>query len=96
MRTSALVSTSFALVLAFAASAAPAQEARSTATPAAPGASAPMDCGTAMARHDHGAERNVPAAKAMPCAAEAAASGVAKSKVPAKPTHDHARFHKNL
>jgi hypothetical protein len=51
-----------------------------------------MDCGSGMKRHDHGAERNAPAAKAMPCAPEAAASA---ARAKAKPNHDHAKVHKN-
>lgn len=92
MRTPFLSLLSF-VALALAAATAVAQE-RPVAAPAtAPAASMPMDCGSgAMKRHDHGAERNAPSPKAMPCAPEAAASG-AKSK--AQPSHDHAKFHKN-
>ena len=93
MRTSAFVFASFALGLA--ASAALAQDARPAVAPPAPAASAPVDCGAAMKRHDHGAERNTPSAKARPCASESAASG-ARTKAQVKPLHDHARVHKSL
>ena len=46
--------------------------------------------GSGVSKHDHGAERNAPRAKASPCAAAAPASG---AKASAK--HDHAKFHKN-
>jgi hypothetical protein len=48
----------------------------------------------AVKRHDHGAERNAPSARSMPCAPAEAASG-AKAKARTKPVHDHAKFHKN-
>ncbi|MDP3136237.1 MAG: hypothetical protein Q8N17_07870 [Burkholderiaceae bacterium] len=85
------------VVLAFGAAAALAQE-RPAAAPAAAAAASmpmPMDCNAgAMKRHDHGAERNAPSAKSMPCAPGEAASG-AKAKARTKPVHDHAKFHKN-
>lgn len=78
--------------------------AASAQTPPAPAAaSMPMpmtgnmmsqDCaGKPAARHDHGAERNVPRAKsatAGPCGATPSASSAANKKI-----HDHAKF-KNL
>lgn len=91
MRKSAFAATSFAIVLALVAGSAMAQETKTAAAPAAPAASMPTDCGSGMKRHDHGAERNAPSAKSMPCAPAAAASGAKK----AKPVHDHAKFHKN-
>lgn len=93
MRITLVLLSSF-VALALAAAHAVAQE-RPAAAPAAPAlaASMPMDCGSgAMKRHDHAAERNAPSPKSMPCAPQAAASSV-ESK--AKPTHDHAKFHKN-
>lgn len=58
-----------------------------------PAASMPMDCpGGAVKRHDHGAERNAPSSASTLCAPKAAAS---PAKTKAKPTHDHAKFHKN-
>jgi hypothetical protein len=48
------------------------------------------DCAKAVAKHDHGAERNAPRAKTAPCAAAVPASGAK-----AKARHDHAKFHKN-
>lgn len=91
MRTPLVLLSPF-VALAFG-TAAVAQERPAAAPAAATAASMPMDCTSGgMKRHDHGAERNVPSSKSMPCAPRAAASG-AKSK--AKPTHDHAKFHKN-
>lgn len=91
MRTPLVLLSSF-VALALGAATAVAQE-RPTAAQAAPAASMPMDCNSrGMKRHDHGAERNAPSSKSMSCAPEAAASGT-KSK--ARPTHDHAKFHKN-
>ncbi len=95
MRTPLVLLSSF-VVLTLGVAAAAAQE-RPAAAPAAAAASMPMpmDCSAgAMKRHDHGAERNAPSAKSMPCAPAEAASGV-KAKVRAKPVHDHAKFHKN-
>jgi hypothetical protein len=84
-------------VLALGAAAASAQE-RPAAAPAAAAAASmpmPMDCSAgAMKRHDHGAERNAPSAKSMPCAPAEATSGI-KAKARTKPGHDHAKFHKN-
>lgn len=95
MRTSALANASIALIVTLATGAALAQDSKPAAAPAAaPAASMPMDCGSGMKRHDHGAERNAPSAKSMPCAPADAASG-AKAKPKAKPAHDHAKFHKN-
>lgn len=85
------------VVLAFGASAAVAQERPAVAQAAAAAASMPMsmDCSAgAMKRHDHGAERNAPSARSMPCAPAEAASG-AKAKARTNPVHDHAKFHKN-
>jgi hypothetical protein len=83
--------------LALGTAAAVAQE-RPAAVPAAAGATSmpmAMDCNAgAMKRHDHGAERNAPSTKQMPCAPGEAASG-AKAKAQTKPVHDHAKFHKN-
>lgn len=95
MRTPLVLLSSF-VVLTLGVAAAAAQE-RPAAAPAAAAASMPMpmDCSAgAMKRHDHGAERNAPSAKSMPCAPAEAASG-AKAKVRTKPVHDHAKFHKN-
>lgn len=92
MRTTLVLLSSF-VALALAAAPAVAQERPAAAPAAAHAASMPMDCGSgAMKRHDHSAERNAPSPKSMPCAPQAAASS-AESK--AKPTHDHAKFHKN-
>ncbi|MCR5882249.1 hypothetical protein LRS03_04990 [Rhizobacter sp. J219] len=88
MRTTLVLLSSF-VALALGAATAIAQERPA----AAPAASMPMDCSSGgMKHHDHGAERNAPSTKAMSCMPQAAASGV-KSK--AKPTHDHAKIHKN-
>lgn len=95
MRTPLVLLSSF-VVLTLSVAAVAAQE-RPAAAPAAAAASMPMpmDCSAgAMKRHDHGAERNAPSVKSMPCAPAEAASGV-KAKVRAKPVHDHAKFHKN-
>lgn len=91
MKCTSLLSLALVITLgaapAFAQTASPAAPAASIASPAA------MNCGkSTMKRHDHGAERNAPSSKSMSCAPEAAASGT-KSK--ARPTHDHAKFHKN-
>ena len=95
MRTSVFATVPFALIVTFAAGGALAQDSKPAVVPAAvPAASMPMDCGSGMKRHDHGAESNAPSAKSMPCAPAEAASG-AKAKAKAKPTHDHAKFHKN-
>jgi len=90
--------TSFiALAISALLSAAPAfaQQATPTATPAS---AASMDCGkSTMKRHDHGAERNTGATAgtmAMPCQAADAASAPEKA-TKKKPSHDHAKFHKN-
>lgn len=93
MRTHAFVITlsTIAMAVTFAASTASAQDGKPAAA-AAPAASMPMGCGSSMTRHDHGAERNAPSGKRMPCAPADAASG---AKVKAKPSHDHAKFHKN-
>ena len=50
-------------------------------------ASRPMSAGS---KHDQGAERNAPSAKAPPCAPAAPASGAK-----ARGKHDHGKFHKN-
>ena len=96
MRTPLVLLSSF-VVLALGVAGAAAQE-RPAAAPAVAAAASmpmPMDCSAgAMKRHDHGAERNAPSAKSMPCAPAEAASG-AKAKVRTKPVHDHAKFHKN-
>jgi hypothetical protein len=96
MRTHFVLLSSF-VALALGAAAAVAQE-RPAAAPAAAAAASmpmPMDCNAgAMKRHDHGAERNAPSAKSMPCAPAEAPSGV-KAKARTKPVHDHAKFHKN-
>lgn len=89
---SPLLLLSSAVALALTAAPAVAQE-RAT-TESAPAASAPQDCsGASVKRHDHGAERNAPSPKAMPCAPADAASG---AKAKAKPTHDHAKVHKTM
>ena len=96
MRTPLVLLSSF-VVLALGVAGAAAQE-RPAAAPAVAAAASmpmPMDCSAgAMKRHDHGAERNAPSARSMPCAPAEAASG-AKSKARTKPVHDHAKFHKN-
>ena len=95
MRTPFVLLSSF-VALALGAAAAVAQE-RPAAAPVAAAASMPMpmDCNAgAMKRHDHGAERNAPSAKSMPCAPAEAASS-AKDKARTKPVHDHAKFDKN-
>lgn len=80
------------LSLAFA-TAALAQDAPvpATAAPLVAAARAPGDCAKTVARHDHGAERNVPSPKA------AAPCGPAKTKPKAKAVtgHDHGKVHKN-
>jgi hypothetical protein len=92
-----LVLLSSLVSLAVGAAAAVAQEGPAAAPAADAAASMPirMDCTAGgMKRHDHGAERNAPSAKSMPCVpAEAASSGKAKART--KPLHDHAKFHKN-
>jgi hypothetical protein len=94
MRTPFVLLLSF-VVLALGVAPAAAQEPPASAPAAAASVSMPMDCNAgAMKRHDHGAERNTPSAKSMPCAPAEAASG-AKVKSMAKPVHDHAQFHKN-
>lgn len=67
-----------------------------TATPPAPAASMPMECGKAMKAHDHGAERGLApaAAKTMPCMGDSAEAPAAKP-AKKKPLHDHGKFHKN-
>jgi len=92
MRTPLVLLSAFA-AFAFASASTMAQESSAVPPAATPAVSTPMDCGAStMKRHDHGAERNVPSSKSMPCAAQAAASG---AKTVPKPTHDHAKFHKN-
>lgn len=92
MRTPLVVLSSF-VALALGAAAAAALERPAAAAAAAPAASMPMDCSSGgMKRHDHGAERNVPSAKSMPCAPADAASG---TKAKTKPVHDHGKSHKN-
>ncbi len=92
MRTPLFLLSSIA-ALALGSAAAVAQERPAAAPAAAPAASMPMDCSAGgMKRHDHGAERNAPSAKPMPCAPVEAASG---AKAKSKPKHDHAKFHKN-
>ena len=83
MRTPLVLLSSF-VALALGAAAAVAQE-RPAAAPSADAAASmpmPMDCNAgAMKRHDHGAERNAPSAKPMPCApAEAASGAMAKAR----------------
>lgn len=95
MRTPFVLSSFVALALGAAAALAQERPAAAPATDAAPSMPMPMDCSAgAMKRHDHGAERNAPSAKSMPCAQAEAASG-ANAKTRAKPVHDHAKFHKN-
>jgi hypothetical protein len=96
MRTPLVLLSSF-VALALGAAAAVAQELPPAASAAAAAAPMPMlmDCnGGAMKRHDHGAERNGPSAKFMPCAPAEAASGP-KTTARTEPAHDHAKFHKN-
>lgn len=95
MRTPLVLLSSF-VVLVLGAAAAAAQERPAAPTAAAAAAAPmPMDCSAgAMKRHDHGAERNAPSAKSMPCAPAEAASG-AKATARTKPVHDHTKFHKN-
>lgn len=76
--------------------------AQSLATPAGPtpmpSAAMSRDCASPMNRHDHGAERGIPAPKARPapCMAESAASPEVGGPSPKKrPNHDHGKFHKN-
>lgn len=95
MRTAFVLSPFVALALGAVAAVAQERPAAAPAAAAVAFTSMPMDCDAgAMKRHDHGAERNAPSAKSMPCAPAEAASGV-KAKVRAKPVHDHAKFHKN-
>ena len=49
-------------------------------------------CSSTAKRHDHGAERNVSAAKPVPCLPDSAASG---TKTAPTSVHDHGKFHKN-
>jgi hypothetical protein len=92
MRATLVLLSAFA-ALAFAAASTMAQEGSAAPSAATSAVSTPMDCGAStMKRHDHGAERNVPSSRSMPCAAQAAASS---AKTESKPTHDHAKFHKN-
>ncbi len=88
-----LVQLSSFAALFFSSAIAMAQE-RAPAPPAPmPAESMPMDCAAgAVKRHDHGAERNTPSPASTLCAPKAAASA---AKTKAKPTHDHAKFHKN-
>ena len=93
MRTSTFATVSMALAIALSAGAVFAQDGKTAAAPvAASAASMPSECGSGMKRHDHGAERNAPSSKAMPCAPENAASG---AKAKAKPPHDTCKVHKN-
>jgi len=59
----------------------------------------PHDCGKAIAKHDHGADRGTPSmqAKAAPCGpiAGAPTPAAAASAAKKQPRHDHAKFHKN-
>jgi hypothetical protein len=90
-----LVFLSSIVALALGVAPAAAQEPSASVPAAAASAPLPMDCNAgAMKRHDHGAERNAPSAKSMPCAPVEAASG-AKVKSRTKHVHDHAQFHKN-
>jgi hypothetical protein len=94
MRTPIVLLSSF-VALALGTAAAVAQDRPAAAPAAAPAASMPMDCNASgMKRHDHGAERNAPSARSMPCAPDKAASA-AKVKTKTQPAHDHAKFHKN-
>jgi hypothetical protein len=95
MRTPFVLSSFVALALGAAAVMAQERPAAAPAADAAAPMPMPMDCNDgAMKRHDHGAERNAPSAKSMPCAPAEAASS-AKAKARTKPVHDHAKFHKN-
>jgi len=90
MLASRLIATSFALALA--AGSALAQQAPAAAASATDGnGTMSHDCAKPMAKHDHGAERGMPAAKAAPCAAAPASAAKTKSQL----KHDHAKFHKN-
>ena len=73
---------------------APAKTAPAAGAPAASTATA-MNCGSGMKRHDHGAERGTPSAKAMPCAPATDAASGTKKKTRQKPIHDHTTFHKS-
>jgi hypothetical protein len=98
MKTTTLVP--FLLAFATAMPALAQDKASTAATPAA--ASAPQGCARApFKRHDHGAERQMPA----PASRAAAPCTAAESDAPAarpdsadkkKPVHDHSRFHKTL
>jgi hypothetical protein len=90
MRTPIVLLSSF-VAIALGSATVVAQE-RPASVTAAPAASLPMDCSDAVKRHDHGAERNAPSAKPLPCAPADAAS---RAKVKTKPVHDHGKFHKN-
>lgn len=66
------------------------------AAPAAPVAAPKQDCARPIARHDHGAERGTPSARARAatCPPEGASSGAAPRSI--KPTHDHGKTHKTM
>lgn len=73
-----------------------AQERPAASAPATGAASMPTECaGGKMKRHDHGADRGMPSTASAPCAPSAASAASAPAKAKAKPTHDHAKVHKN-
>lgn len=91
MKSIRIVSVAVFIGLIATASAARAQPAMAASPPAA-GASVPNDCAKPKSRHNHGADKGLPASKSMsgPCAPAAAASG-SKTRL----RHDHPKFNKN-
>lgn len=97
-RSQTLFVTTFAAAMALTAAA--------HAQPSAPASATVADsdptkaCNLAKAKHDHGAERGTPSAKAMAAAACARAAGTSSAAEAASTpkkrlNHDHGKFHKN-
>lgn len=91
MNVPSLLPLTFALALSAASAFAQQPPAASDATPTA-SASVSRDCRKPMAGHDHLADKGIIRPQSGPCAGKRAASG---ARTPAKPVHDHAKFHKN-
>lgn len=83
-----------ALVAALSASPVFAQQHPDAASMPMDGASMPHDCGKAIKRHDHGAEKGTPTPGSMDCAHAATPAASAASGARKKPLHDHGTFHK--
>ena len=98
MTTIHTLAISFVLATAALSASAQSQPAASASMPMS-GNAMPHDCGKAIAKHDHGADRGTPSmqAKAAPCEpiAGAPTPAAAASAVKKQPRHDHAKFHKN-